>query len=180
MRRVLMSCAVACLFAPLVGASEPGRWLNLTVHAPHDRTEVTIHVPLALVGPVVDAINVRGCQAGMLKLGHRHTWRHPIAWGAALSELKRAHDGETLVARHDDERVMLRRNAGTVEIEISREAEAEDAVHMRIPAALLDSLALDDHDNLDLKALLAEVTRLGAGELLVATSPDTAVRIWVE
>jgi hypothetical protein len=180
MRRVLISFAVACLVAPLAGAHEPGRWLNLTVHAPNDRTEVKIHVPLALVRSVVDAINVRGCRAGMLELGHRHTGKHPIAWGALLSELRRTGDGETLVAHQDDERVVVHRNAEMVEIEISRQTEAQDAIHMRIPTALLDSLALDDHDNVNLKALFAGVTRQGTGELFVASSPDADVRIWVE
>jgi hypothetical protein len=179
MRSVLVFGAVVGLLARSAGAAEPTRWLNLTVHAPSEHTEVKIHVPLALIRPVVDAIDVRSCSGGMVTLGHRHR-AHRLDWNAMLGELRNTRDGETLVANQDDERVELRRSGGTVEVDVRHEGDRDDTMHVRVPALLLDSLVLDDHNRLDLKALLAQVDRLGSGELLLATSPDADVRVWVE
>jgi hypothetical protein len=175
-RQLLPILATVLLLGADSAAAKDGAWLNVHVRARRERTDVTLHLPMPLVSAIVSAIDLDG-HHGRVTIRHSHLDCDARVWGAAIAELRRARDGETVKVRNDDEQVTFRRNGDQVEIEAESDHEH---VTMRVAAELIDTLADDEFRVIDLETLLRSIGRAGVGELLVATSDDAEVRIWVE
>ena len=175
-RPIILAGAVMLVAAAAFGA-EPTRWLNVHVNAIEDRTEVELHLPFQLVVTAVESVHGHGLEDGKVAFC---TTDVDVDWPAILAEVRRAPEGQYVKVRETDGSVVVRKQAGVVLVTVDETGGDEAHVEVRLPEQLLDAFVVDEHDRLDLKALVGALERFGVGELVRVTAPDAHVRIWVE
>ena len=175
--RVSVLAAASVLVASTAFGAEPTRWLNVHVNAIEDRTEVELHLPFALVATALESVHGHGLEGGKVTLCHGHA---DVDWPAILAEVRRSPDGMAVKVRETDGSVIVTKQAGTVLVTVDETHGERTHVEVRLPEQLLDAIVVDEHDRLDLKALVGALERFGTGELVRVTAPDANVRIWVE
>ncbi len=94
-------------------------------------------------------------------------------------EVSEKPEGTEIVRKRDGETVTLKREGGNLTIVQTKEECPDEAVTLRIPVKLLETLASKDR-RLDVDALLSELRNLDRGELLDVRSRDARVRVWIE
>jgi hypothetical protein len=173
----MIPAAAAILVAAAAFGAEPTRWLNVHVNAVEDQTEVELHLPFALVATALESVHGHGLEGGKVCLGDHHV---DVDWPAILAEVRRAPEGQYVKVRETDGAVVVTKQGGIVLVTVDEMDGDEAHVEVRLPEQLLDAIVVDEHDRLDLKALVGALERFGAGELVRVTAPDANVRIWVE
>jgi predicted lipoprotein with Yx(FWY)xxD motif len=175
-RQIILAAAAMLAAAAALGA-EPTRWLNVHVNAIEDRTEVELHLPFQLVATTLESVHGHGLEDGKVALCNTHV---DVDWPAILAEVRRAPEGEYVKVRESDGNVVVTKRGGIVLVTVDETGAEATHVEVRLPEQLLDAIVVDEHDRLDLKALVGALERFGAGELVRVTAPDANVRIWVE
>ena len=69
----------------------------------------------------------------------------------------------------------------TITIDVNAmDEEAPALVKVRLPATVIDSLAIDENNQMDVAALLSSFESLPNGDLVTVDAPDAKVRVWIE
>lgn len=177
-RHLIVAAALTLLATLAWGADgDAVRWLNMHVTDRGEDAEVQLHVPLSLVLTVLDAVDTSTIHAGRVRLNHDGDC---VDWVAILDELKRSPDGQVVNVHQPDVDVRLVRHDGTVSLDVDECGGHKEHVEVRLSAGLLEAFRVDEHNRLDVKALLTGLSAVAPGELLHVDSPDANVRIWVE
>ncbi len=177
LRKTLTFAALTLLVAGLGLAEEPTRWLNVTVTESHDNTNVQLHLPMSLVSTVLDAVNTEEFHGGKIDLELDHA---DIDWIAVLKAVREAPDAEFVKVDAPDADVRVTKQGGTFLIKVVSKEDSGEKVDVTVPASLLDAISVDEHNRLDVKALVARLSEVGNGDLVRVVSPDANVRVWVE
>ncbi len=96
-------------------------------------------------------------------------------------ELSEKPDGTEVTRDKDEEHLAFVKEGETISMTVTGigEKEGHDKATVRFPARLLSTLASDDRD-LDVDALLDELSSLDKGSLLEVTGADGHVRVWID
>ena len=177
MRKILTLSAAFVLMAGALIAAEPTRWLNVHVESTEDHANVDVRVPLGMVLTVLDAVKTDELQAGKIVL---HTDEADIDWPKLLKAIKDAPDAQFVTVSSDDADVKVRKEAGTIYVDVNEKTDDKAQVQVQVPASLIDAINIDQNDRLDLKTLLASLSSQTMGDLVKVTAPDANVRVWID
>ena len=175
--KVILAAATGILAAGVVLATTPQRWFNVDVSEHDEGTEVHVHLPMSIVQTVLGAV-----EQGKIHHGDLHVDCGDVEmdWPAVMKALRDAPEGQYVTVKGREADVVMRKSGGTVEIDVRDHKGNDERVEVTVPASLLDAFNIDQHGNIDLKALAAGLDTLGPGELVRVTSKEASVRVWVE
>lgn len=177
-RTSTMLLVLALVAAVPAMAGDQTRWLNIHVTDTHEGANVQLHLPFGLVMAVLDGIDVDSFHRGKIEIELDHDAE--IDWPQLMKALKDSPDGDYVTVTSDDADVKVQKADGTLRIHVTQKDDEQAVVDVTLPETMIDALSFDDHNEIDVKALLAELDRLPAGEIVRVTSNEANVRIWVE
>ncbi len=177
-RTFLIATLAALLVAGAVlAADQEMHWLNVKVDAVEDNARISVRVPLSLVSAVLGAVHTGEIRGGKISLG---TADADIDWPSLLSALKEAPDAQYVKVESDDGTVDIVKQGRILRIDVREAEEEAGTVRVMLPTAVLDAVSIDEHNRLDLGALLASLDRDTVGDLVTVTAPEAVVRIWID
>lgn len=184
-RLLIPILAGLALLAPAVsGAKDKPRsdsktpWIHVEVteHG-QDGAKVKVNLPLTLARTALNMVSNEDISGGHIRIEDndisvadmRQLW----------NELKKAGDAEFVTAEEEDgQTVRVYRKGDRVFAEV--QGGDEGTAHVEIPVALVDALLSGNGDELDLESALAELERIGPGEIVRVEDGEDLVRIWIE
>jgi hypothetical protein len=173
--------AIAAVFIMVAGfalASEETRWVNVHVTEHHEGTNVEVHLPLNLVLSVLKSVDVENFHRGHVDLDIDH--HADIDWSEVLAAVKDAPDGQFVTVDSPDAKVNVRKESGTLYIDVD-EIDGDNAkVKVSVPMELMDALYISEDSQIDVAAMLESFERLPLGDLVTVESDDANVRVWIE
>jgi hypothetical protein len=178
MKRTISAVAIATLLvAPFAFAEEPTRWVNVHVTEHVEGTNVEIHLPLNLVLAVLKNVDVDNFHRGHVDLEIDDV---DINWPEILAAVKEAPDGEFVTVDSPEAKVNIRKQGGTLLIDVN-EIEGDNAkVKVTVPMEFMDALSINQESQIDVAALLSSFDKLPDGELVTVESDEANVRVWIE
>lgn len=176
MRRTLILVALIAIVAAPALATDSTRWLNVHVEEASEGATVNLHLPVPMVLAVLRGVDVDGFSQGRIDLDLEGT---DIDVGAMVAALHDAPDGEFMTATTNDADVNVRKEAGTLFIDVTEHGGDNARVKVRLPAVAMDALSIDG-DTLDVAALIESLDELVGQDLIQVEADDAFVRVWVE
>lgn len=176
-RKITTLAAVFILIAGFALADEPTRWINVHVTENTEGTNVEVHLPLNLVMSVLRSVDVDNFHRGRVDLDIHDT---EVDWAEIFAAVKDAPDGQFVTVDSHDAKVNVRKQGGTLYIDVD-EVEGDNAkVKVTVPVEFMDAMAINDQSEIDVAALLESFERLPDGDLVTVESDDANVRVWIE
>ncbi len=177
MKKIAITLLVFLVAAGAVGATDSTRWLNVTVTEPGSNTKVEVHLPMELVVSVLGAVNVDGFRAGKVDLRLDEV---DVDWPELFRAVTAAPDGKFVTVTSDDADVSLRKQAGTVYVDVEEKGGSRAKVKVTMPVAAMAALMVDGGSQVDVLALLESLRDLPDGELVRVDADDAQIRVWIE
>jgi hypothetical protein len=174
---ILAATLLTLAIAPAAAADQPMRWLNVHVQEADEGANVKVHLPMTTVLAVMRAIDVDGFEAGRVKLDVDDA---DIDWPVLLAAVKDAPDGEFVTATTDDATVNIRKDGGTLRIDVTQTGDDHAEVRVILPSTLIDAFTVDADNTFDIAALVEGLADLPDGDLVQVDADDATVRIWIE
>jgi len=184
------------LFSALAWAGSQGKWINVHVYEASEQTTVDVRLPLDFIAAAIDAVDTPEFRQGKIKLDFDHHdaenaveaegtvtihHGHPdVDWVPLLKKMKDLPDGEYVKVDSPDAKVSVKRDGPLFLIHVDDQSEEKTKVDIRLPVDLLGAFSVDENNQLDVKAFINELGKLGTGDLVRVTGGDADVRIWVE
>lgn len=178
MRKTVVALFIIALAAagPAL-AAENTRWLNVNVTEHEEGTKVQVHLPMNLVLQLVQAVNVEQIHGGKVDMDIGDT---DVDWPKVFEAIKTAPDGDFVKVDSPEADVLVSKKAGTVTIDVNQKEDEHAIVKVTVPASLIDSLHVDDHNEIDVAAFLKGLDNLPNGDLVTVESSEANVRVWIE
>ena len=176
-RKITALAAAFILIAGFALAAEETRWVNVNVSEHSDGTNVEVHLPLNLVLSVLKSVDVDNFHRGHVDLDIDDV---DVDWREVLAAVRDAPDGKFVTVDSPDAQVTVRKEAGTLHIDV-QEIDGENAkVKVTVPMEFMDALMINEESQIDVAALLSSFDRLPSGDLVTVESDDADVRVWIE
>ena len=178
-RKTTLIAALMILLAGSVFASGDTRWVNVHVTEHTEGTNVEVHLPLNLVLSVLRSVDVDNFHHGHIDLDIDHA-DMDVDWPGILAAVKDAPDGEFVTVTSPDANVNVRKEGGTLYIDVD-ELEGENAkVKVTLPMQFMDALAINEESQIDVAALLESFDAFPNGDIVTVESSEANVRVWIE
>ena len=103
-----------------------------------------------------------------------------VNWVTLLKKMKDLPEGEYVKVDSPDAKISIKRAGGLFLIHVDEQKDEKTTVDVRLPVALLDAVSVDENQELDVKAFVAQLDKLETGDLVRVSGDDADVRIWVE
>ena len=182
----LLAVAVATLLQPLDAAAaprgqksdSPKPWIHIEVReSGKDSATVMINVPVSLARTALEMAPDDVMSEGHIKIENtdftvsdlRKIWK----------ELREAGDAEFVTVEEKDATVRVSRKGEKLFINVDDKGSKEQ-VRVEIPVILVDALLRGTGETLDVDAAVAELEKIGKGEIVRVEGPDESVRIWID
>lgn len=182
MKKILVALVIVSFFScpALLGAAEAPDaqpWLNVSVQASEDHANVQVHLPLNMILLVMESVKVEGFNAGKIKLEGADA---EIDWSSLLKAVKEGPIGKYVTVSSDDADVDVSKTEKNLLINVHQKTDEKAEVMVRLPIQLMDTLNIDEHNQIDLAGLLRGLKSLPDGDLVTVNSDEAKVRVWVE
>jgi len=178
MKKYFIIVAGMMLLAGMVLAEEPTRWINVHVLDLGDNTKVEVRVPLSLVSVALDCVKTDQLSNGKLKLKFDDT---DVDFKAIWQELRKHDNTDFVKVDSPEANVTVSRKGALMLVNVVEKAEKDaGTIEVKIPVTLMDALAKSEKDEIDLKAFVAELSKMTSGDLVTVKQKDAEVRIWIE
>jgi hypothetical protein len=177
MKRISATLCALLLVAAGTAIGAETRWLNVHVTEHTDGTNVEVHLPLDLVLTVIRNVDVENFHAGMVDLEIDDV---DVNWSEIMKGLRDAPDGEFVKVDAPDANVLIRKEAGTIRIDVTETSEDNAKVKVTVPSTMIDALIVDEENRIDVAALLQSFEQLPDGDLVTVEAEDANVRVWIE
>jgi len=178
MKKYFIIVAGMMLLAGMVLAEEPTRWINVHVLDLGDNTKVDVRVPLSLVSVALDCVKTDQLSNGKLKLKFDDT---DVDFKAIWQELRKHDNTDFVKVDSPEANVTVSRKGALMLVNVVEKAEKDaGTIEVKIPVTLMDALAKSEKDEIDLKAFVAELSKMTSGDLVTVKQKDAEVRIWIE
>jgi len=190
------AAAAVLLLSALAPAGSHGKWINVHVRQASEQTTVDVRLPLDFIALAIDAVDTPEFRHGKVRLDFSHhdcdgdakaegdvkvRADHPdVNWVPLLKKMKDLPQGEYVKVDSPDANVSIKRAGGLFLIHVDERKGEKTTVDVRLPVALLDAVSVDDNQELDVKAFVAQLDKLEIGDLVRVNGDDADVRIWVE
>lgn len=176
-RKITAFAAAIILIAGFALASEETRWVNVNVTEPGEGTNVEVHLPLNLVLSVLKSVDVDNFHRGHIDLDIDDA---DIDWAEIFAAVKDAPDGQFVTVKSHDANVSVRKEGGTLLIDVNEMDGDNSKVKVTVPVEFMDALTINDSSQIDIAALFESFDRLPNGDLVTVESDDANVRVWIE
>ncbi|MEE4271923.1 MAG: hypothetical protein V2I67_09620 [Thermoanaerobaculales bacterium] len=178
-RRITIIAAIFVFVAGFALASEETRWINVHVNDNTDGTNVEVHLPLNLVLSVLKSVDVENFHRGHIDLDIDDP-DMDIDWPELLAAVKDAPDGQFVTVNSPDAQVSVRKQAGTLLINVD-EADGDNAkVKVTLPMQFMDALFISEDDQIDVAGLLESLDDFSNGDIVTVESNEANVRVWID
>ena len=178
-RKVMTLVAVvALLAAPVAIADDETRWVNVHVTENSSGTNVEVHLPLNLVLTVLRNVDVENFHGGHVDLELDEDM--DINFPEILKAVKDAPDGQFVTVTSDEADVNVRKEGGTLHINVNQKEDEMAQVEVTMPMEMMDALTFGEENTVDVVALLQSFDKLPNGTLVKVTSDEANVRVWIE
>jgi len=94
-------------------------------------------------------------------------------------EVRKAGDAEFVTVQEKDSTVKVSRKGSKLYVHVD-DAVKGDQVRVEVPVSLVDALLAGNGDTLNVDAAVAELERMGPGEVVHVVDGEDSVRIWIE
>jgi hypothetical protein len=94
-------------------------------------------------------------------------------------DVREAGDAEFVTVQEKDSTVKISRKGSKLYVRVD-EPGNRDQVRVEVPVSLVDALLAGDGDTLNMDAAVAELERMGPGEVVHVVDGEDSVRIWIE
>ena len=176
-RKITALAAAFILIAGFALADGEIRWVNVNVTEHSEGTNVEVHLPLNLVLSVLKSVDVDNFHRGHIDLDIDDA---DVDWAEIFAAVKDAPDGQFVTVKSTDATVSVRKQGGTLLIDVD-EMDGDNAkVKVTVPVECMDALSINDSSQIDVAALLESFDRLPNGDLVTVESNDANVRVWIE
>lgn len=176
-RKITAFAAAIILIAGFALASEEIRWVNVNVTEPGEGTNVEVHLPLNLVLSVLKSVDVDNFHRGHIDLDIDDA---DVDWAEIFAAVKDAPDGQFVTVKSHDANVSVRKEGGTLLIDVNEMDGDNSKVKVTVPVEFMDALTINDSSQIDIAALFESFDRLPNGDLVTVESDDANVRVWIE
>jgi hypothetical protein len=188
------AAATAVLLSALAMAGSHGKWINVHVRQASEKTTVDVRLPLDFIALAIDAVDTPEFKHGKVRINFHsrgdavegegevevRNSRPDVNWVPLLKKMKDLPQGEYVKVDSPDAKVSIRRTGDLFLIHVVEQKDEKTTVDVRLPVALLDAVSVDENQDLDVKAFVAQLDKLDTGDLVRVTGDDADVRIWVE
>ncbi|HPR65134.1 MAG TPA: hypothetical protein PK014_13050 [Thermoanaerobaculia bacterium] len=178
-KKIMMTLLVTFLAAAfLVAGDGKVKWLNVDVNEHVEGTKVKVHVPMSLILTALTSVKTEEFDRGMVKM---HLDDTDIDLAALLKEIKASPDGEYVKVEDKEANVLISKKGGTIYIDVKETSgEKPETVKVTLPTELLDVIQVTETNELDVKAMLSALEKVGTGEIVTVNSSEADVRVWIE
>jgi invasion protein IalB len=178
-RRTTAIAAIIVLIAGFAMAADGTRWVNVNVSEKIDGTKIQVHLPLNLVLSVLKSVDVENFHHGRVDLDIDDVDME-VDWPELLAAVRTAPDGQFVTVDSPDAQVSVRKNGGTLLIDVT-ELDGENArIKVSLPMQFMDALVIDEESQIDVAALMASLESFPSGDIVTVSSDDADVRVWIE
>jgi len=177
-RRITALAAVIVLIAGFAVAADETRWMNVHVTEHSEGTNVEVHLPLNLVLSVLRSVDIDNFHHGHVDLDIDHDM--DIDWPELLAAVKDAPDGKFVTVDSPDAQVSVRKENGTLHIDVNEQDGDNAKVKVTLPMQFMDVLSINDESQIDVAALLESFEAFPNGNIVTVESDDADVRVWIE
>lgn len=178
-RKTTVIAALMILVAGLAAAGDDTRWVNVHVAEHTEGANIEVHLPLNLVLSVLRSVDVDSFHHGHVDLDVGHG-DMKVDWAGIFAAVKDAPDGEFVTVDAPDAKVNVRKQGGTLLIDVT-EIEGDNAkVKVTLPMQFMDALSVDENSRIDIAGLLASFDAFPNGDIVTVESSDADVRVWIE
>ena len=174
----ILVAVVALLVAPVAIADDETRWVNVHVTENSSNTNVEVHLPLNLVLTVLRNVDVENFHHGHVDLELDEDM--DIDFPEILKAVKDAPDGKFVTVTSDEADVNVRKEGGTLYINVNQKEDEMAQVEVTMPMEMMDALSFGEENTVDVVALLNSFDKLPNGTLVKVTSEEANVRVWIE
>jgi predicted component of type VI protein secretion system len=94
-------------------------------------------------------------------------------------DLRAAGDAEFVTVNEKDSTVKISRKGERIYVNV-KETDSKEEVHIEVPVSLVDALLTGEGDTLNVEAAVAELQKMGPGEVVRVLDGEDSVRIWIE
>jgi len=185
MKRTALMMSIILLISGGLALSATEKWINIHVQEADEDTTVDVRVPVALLAVALDCIHTEQIKNGKLKLD-MHEMDVDVDFKRIWDELRKYDNTEFVRVESSKENVYVARQGDLMVVRVLEKGNSEageDApmtALIKIPVRLVDAVMSSQNNELDLKALIAELDNLPSGDLVEVQDRETHVRIWIE
>lgn len=181
MKRVLFIALVAgCLLLGAAAAQEkapaPTKWVNIHVVEAKDKTTVDVRVPLSLLAVAIDSIKSDEFVNGKIKIDIKD---QEVDFRKIWAELRKVENTDFVKVTSEKENVLVSRQGDLMVVKVTEPNQEKPKVLVKVPVRLVDKVFSAEGNEIDLKALVAELGSF-QGDLVEVHEEDADVRIWIE
>lgn len=176
-RKITVLAATFILIAGFALATEETRWVNVNVTEHGEGTNVEVHLPLNLVLSVLKSVDVDNFHRGHIDLDIDDA---DVDWAEIFAAVKDAPDGQFVTVNSPDANVSVRKQGGTLLIDVNEIEGDHGNVKVTVPVEFMDALSINESSQIDVAALLESFDRLPNGDLVTVESDEANVRVWIE
>jgi len=159
-------------------SSKKNPWIHIEVlEAGQKEAKVKVNLPLALAhtalsmapDDVMDDGHIRIDNTDLSVSDLRKMWK----------EVREAGDAEFVTVEEKDSTVKISRKGSKIYVHVD-ERRNGDQVRVEVPVSLVDALLAGSGETLNVDAAVAELEKMGPGEVVHVVDGEDSVRIWIE
>ena len=159
-------------------SSKKNPWIHIEVlEAGQKEAKVKVNLPLKLARTALEMAPDDVMDEGHIRFDHndlsvsdlRKLWK----------EVRDAGDAEFVTVEEKDATVKVSRKGSKLYVNVDDRKEG-DQVRVEVPVSLVDALLTGSGDTLNVDAAVAELERMGPGEVVHVLDGEDSVRIWIE
>jgi hypothetical protein len=178
-RKLLLTFLLIALTGTLASAGPASRWFHIrVVEKGEDGETVRVNVPVEMVHSILPMIEDGKFHHGKIALDSHDV--DAVQLRQMLAAVRDAEDGEYVTVDGPDEKVSIRKEAGTFYIDVDERGPSPEKVNVKIRMDVLDALLSGEDDELNVAAALRKLGEQDEGDLVTVYSDDETVHIWVD
>jgi|RhiMetdeSRZDD1v2_1073273.scaffolds.fasta_scaffold357121_3 hypothetical protein len=160
-------------------SSKKGPWIHIEVmEAGQKEAKVKVNLPITLArtaiqmapDDVMDDGHIRIDDTDISVSELRKMWK----------DVREAGDAEFVTIQKDDSTVKISRKGSKLYVHVDERRGNKDQVRVEVPVSLVDALLAGNGETLNVDAAVAELERMGPGEVVHVVDGEDSVRIWIE
>ena len=159
-------------------SSKKNPWIHIEVmEAGQKEAKVKVNLPISLARTALRMAPDDVMDDGHLRINHNDLSVNDLRdmW----KEVRKAGDAEFVTVQEKDSTVKISRKGEKLFVNVDDHTN-QDQVRVEVPVSLVDALLAGNGDTLNVDAAVAELERMGPGEVCHVVDGEDSVRIWIE
>jgi hypothetical protein len=159
-------------------SSKKSPWIHIEVlEAGQKEPKVKVNLPIQLARTALQMAPDDVMDDGHIRIDHNDVSVSDLR--KMWKEVREAGDAEFVTVQEKDSTVKVSRKGSKLYVHVD-EKDSGDQVRVEVPVSLVDALLAGSGDTLNVDAAVAELERMGPGEVVHVVDGEDSVRIWIE